>query len=330
MTKLRLEINNNPYNFMNHKTINKNRAAIKLWLTYKAKTEFLPQIDDLFIVNASINYAQRAEVAENDEQVTNKPKYKYVDYDLLVKEVVSACKYKVVSVKKAREITGKTLKKLGKEGVELIKRHKRISKVILRNPDEKEVLFRKAVLLTALTTGARASELVWAYTKGVSDKDIQVLGKRFKIRKPLLNEVTFEVLKEYVRVFEKKPEDRLFVFPGEYNEERNESYNVRISQEYVRERKKWEGLQLSIKEYYYVKRQAFLMNRLFDELFTLRGKHLTPHMMRHSLATHLANNDVSLEVIKELLGHSDLKTTQIYAKIKPQRITEQYDKVMNK
>ncbi|MEO8820200.1 MAG: tyrosine-type recombinase/integrase [Ginsengibacter sp.] len=134
-------------------------------------------------------------------------------------------------------------------------------------------------------TGMRRNELINLKEKDIdqSSGTIKVLGKGNKERLIPANNDLLKMIKEYV--IEKQNE-----FPG-------------LSENWLLVNKKGKKL--------YPK---YVYNIVKDNLGKVStNQRKSPHILRHTFATHLTNNGAEINAIKELLGHSSLASTQIYA-----------------
>ena len=163
----------------------------------------------------------------------------------------------------------------------------------------------KALLETMYATGMRVSETVKILLKKVDLKREYVIasGKGSKERLIPLGRKAIQYLQHYIN----------FVRPQLLHAEQNKAAE-QVEELFVTD---WGGP---------MTRQR--VNELIDEYAKSAGitKKVTPHMLRHSFATHLLNNGTDLRVVQELLGHADISTTQIYTHVDVERLREVYDK----
>ena len=159
----------------------------------------------------------------------------------------------------------------------------------------------KTMLETLYATGMRVSELVSLPVKNVDLKReyLIVMGKGSKERMLPLGRTALRYLEHYLNV----------VRPQLFHGKPDSAKELFVTG--------WGGA---------MTRQR--VNEIIDAYGKSAGiaKKITPHMLRHSFATHLLNNGTDLRVVQELLGHADISTTQIYTHLDVARLREVYDK----
>lgn len=124
--------------------------------------------------------------------------------------------------------------------------------------------------------------------------------------------------------------ERSVVVHGKGGKDRTVFFSVRAKlmlEEYLSRRKGGTALMSSCRYPY-----QGMGGRGVQRLVMLIGKRaglphrIHPHLLRHTFATNLLNAGMDLTVIQKLLGHSDIGTTQIYAKTSPEAVRHEYDK----
>jgi len=151
----------------------------------------------------------------------------------------------------------------------------------------------KAIFEVLYSTGIRVSELVGL---DIDDVDFigniaRVMGKGKKERLVPIGDTALEALKKYIDTRAYKS-NALFL---------NKS-GTRLGDRSVRN----------------------IINKFI--LKEAMRQHVTPHMFRHSFATHLLNRGADLRSVQELLGHVNLSTTQIYTHLTTDKLKSVYDK----
>jgi len=166
------------------------------------------------------------------------------------------------------------------------------------NTEDWDSLNTKMLITIFYSTGMRLSELINIKEKQVdfSRKQLKILGKGNKERIIPAGVDLLAIIKNYInekrKIFE-KTDDVLLVSP--------------------------KGKKLYPKYAYNLVRSI-----LQEEVKTLDKK--SPHVLRHTFATHLMNNGANLDAVKELLGHASLASTQVYTHNTIEKLKNVYKK----
>lgn len=169
------------------------------------------------------------------------------------------------------------------------------------NTNKKLGLRDRALLETLYATGIRVSELINLKFNDLHEelKLIKVFGKGSKERLIPISEVALSWIDSY----KEKVRDPLILKAGQ-----NCDFIFLNSR----------GTALT--------RQAVW--QIIKKYCNMAGiqKNVTPHTLRHTFATHLLENGADLRVVQEILGHSDISTTQIYTNLSQKHILQVYAK----
>ena len=157
----------------------------------------------------------------------------------------------------------------------------------------------KAILELMYATGLRISEVISLEFKNIDYDEciIRVMGKGSKERIVPINDYAIKYLKEYIDNYRPelvKNEINNYIFLNNH------------------------GRMLT-------RQGIFKMIKNYAELKNIK-KTIGPHTLRHTFATHLLENGADLRVIQELLGHSDISTTQIYTHLTKEALHNEYKK----
>lgn len=155
-----------------------------------------------------------------------------------------------------------------------------------------------AMICLIYCSGLRVSELVSLkladiMLKGGKIRDMFIIkGKGSKERAIITNDIALEKLNQYIACRDHFTPNSIYLFP-------------------------------SVSRQGYITRQNFAVSLKKAAYGAgLNGSRVSPHVLRHSFATHLLSNGADLRSIQTLLGHSDISTTQIYTQVSTGKLEE--------
>lgn len=162
-------------------------------------------------------------------------------------------------------------------------------------------VMEKAILELLYAAGLRVSELADVLISNIdlNSKFIRCFGKGSKERIVPIGKKSCIAIKKYL-------EERDYIV---------KKYNLKTKYCFIKEN----GKKLTRQDVF------VFINALGKKI----EKDISPHTIRHSFATHLLENGADLRVVQELLGHSDVSTTQLYTHISKKRLKDIYSSINN-
>ena len=155
----------------------------------------------------------------------------------------------------------------------------------------------------------------------ISDRDkliIEIFYSTGLRREELINIKIQDIfLKEgLIKILGKRSKERLIPILPSLSKNLKNFISINNNSKYLFETKKLKKISVST------------VYRLINKYFRLVSSKVkvSPHVLRHTFATHMLNNGADINTIKEILGHSSLSSTQIYTKIKLPKIVNDYNK----
>jgi integrase/recombinase XerC len=174
---------------------------------------------------------------------------------------------------------------------------KKLIESLSQSTEDWKTLNARMLISIFYSTGMRLSELITLKEKQIdfSRSQIKVLGKGNKERMIPVSKELVKVIRDYQQLKKKDFEH---------------TDNVLLVTE--------KGKKI------YPKYAYLLVNKFLGETST--GNKKSPHVLRHTFATHLMNNGADLNAVKELLGHSSLASTQVYTHNSIEKLKNVYKK----
>jgi len=144
-------------------------------------------------------------------------------------------------------------------------------------------------------SGIRLSELINLKEEDVNTYDgtLKVLGKRNKERLVPINEFLIEMIQSYLRAYKSTGESKAYLLLTDKRKQMYPMFVYRLVQKYL------------------------------GQITTLKKR--SPHVLRHTFATHMLDRGAELNAVKELLGHTSLAATQVYTHNSMEKLKKTFD-----